>query len=133
MCPHLAARYLRVDVPDRQPPANALKVATLPSSKAVALAWTGDLEPNVTALEIHRGEAKDGEMKKIAELADAKASRYLDKETKYGTEYRYAVRPRSSAGLVGEPGKVVTASPLRYVMRVNCGGPEVAADDGVAW
>ncbi len=72
-------------------------------------------------------------MKKVGEVTDPKASRYLDKETKFGTEYRYAVRPRSSAGLLGEPGKVVTASPLRYLKRINCGGPEIAAEDGVAW
>lgn len=126
-------RYLRVDVPDHQPPANGLKVEALPGSKSVVLTWSGELEPNVTALEIHRGEGKDGELKKVGEVTDPKASRYLDKETKFGTEYRYAVRPRSSAGLLGEPGKVVTASPLRYLKRINCGGPEIAAEDGVAW
>ncbi len=126
-------RYLRVEVPDHQSPTNSLKVVAMPGSKSVMLSWTGEWEPIVSAFEIHRGEGKDGEMKKVGEISDLKLGRFLDKETKFGTEYRYAVRPRSSAGLLSEPGKVVMASPLRYLKRINCGGPEVATDDGVHW
>ncbi len=126
------ARYLRVDVPGHQPPANTLKVQAVPGSKSVLVKWSGELEPNVAALEIHRGEGKDGPMKKIGE-AGLKAAQFLDKEAVFGTAYRYAVRPRSSAGLVGEAGAVATGSPLRYLKRINCGGPEIAAEDGVPW
>ena len=126
-------RYLRTDVPDHQPPANVLQIHAVPASKAILLSWTGELEPNVNAIEIHRGNGKDGELKKIAEVTDFPSSQYLDKETEYGTDYHYVVRPRSSAGLLGSPGLVVSASPLRYLKRINCGGPEIATDDGVPW
>lgn len=126
-------RYLRTDVPDHQPPANVLQIHAVPASKAILLSWTGELEPNVNAIEIHRGNGKDGELKKIAEVTDFPSSQYLDKETEYGTDYHYVVRPRSSAGLLGSPGLVVSDSPLRYLKRINCGGPEIATDDGVPW
>ncbi len=127
------ARYLRVDVPDHRLPPNTLQVQALPASKAVLVTWAGELEPTVAAIEIHRSEGKDPATKKIGEVTNLKQSRYLDKDTKLGVEYRYFVRFRSSTGVVGEPGKTVSASPLRFVKRINCGGPEIVGDDGVPW
>ena len=130
-----AVRYFKVDVPDHQPPANTLKLKATPGSKSVMLAWSGsdELEPIVNAIEIHRGEGKDGALAKISEIAELDTTQYVDKDTKFGTEYRYAVRPRSNAGLLGEFTPAVTASPLRYLKRINCGGPEVTAEDGAHW
>lgn len=126
-------RYLRVDVPESQPPANTLKVVATPGSKSVALAWSGELEPSVTAFEIHRAAGKDGAFQKIADITDIKTAKYLDKDSAFGSEYRYAVRPRNNAAQLGELGQVATASPLRYLKRINCGGLEIAAEDGVLW
>lgn len=126
-------RYLRVDVPDPKLPINVLQIQALPASKAVLVTWAGELEPTVAVVEIHRGEGKEGATKKIGEVSDLKQPRYLDKDTKLGIDYRYFVRFRTSTGVVGEPGKIVTASPLRFVQRINCGGPEIAGDDGVPW
>ncbi len=126
-------RYLQLAVPDHQPPANTVKLLALPSTKAVMVTWSGELEPIVNAMEIYRGEGKDGLLKKIGEITEIKKARYLDKDTKFGVEYRYQIRPRSTVGLVGEAGGIVSASPLRYLKRINCGGPEIAAEDGVPW
>jgi hypothetical protein len=126
-------RYLSVKVPAHQPPENTLKVEAISGSKSVLLRWTGELESNVTSLEIHRSEGAGGEMKKISEVKDLKIARYVDRQTEFGTDYRYVVLPRSAAGLLGKPDKVVTASPLRYLKRINCGGPEIAAADGASW
>ncbi|MSQ97225.1 MAG: hypothetical protein EXR98_22100 [Gemmataceae bacterium] len=126
-------RYLRVDVPDHQPPINTVKLQALPSSKAILVAWLGEFEPTVTAVEIHRGEGKDGPMKKIGDVKDLKKSQFLDKDTKLGTDYRYVIRPRSFVGLLGEPGNVAVGTPLRYLKRINCGGPEIVGEDGVPW
>ncbi len=126
-------RYLQVDVPDHQPPANTVKLQAVAGSKSVTVAWTGELEPIVNTMEIYRGEGKDGPLKKIAEVTELKKASYVDKDTKFGSEYRYQIRPRSSTGLLGEPGNIATASPLRYLKRINCGGPEIAGEDGVPW
>ncbi|MBI2805460.1 MAG: CotH kinase family protein [Planctomycetes bacterium] len=126
-------RYLQVKVPDHQPPANTVKLQAIPGTKSVTVLWHGELEPIVKAMEIYRGVGKDGPMKKIGAVTDMKRARYLDKDTKFGTDYRYFARPRSSMGLLGEPGNIVTASPLRFLKRINCGGPAIATDDGVPW
>jgi len=125
--------YLKVDVPAPEPPDNPLVLKASPASKAVALTWSGELEPNVTALEIYRGEGKAGPLQKIGETTELKTNRYLDKDAKFGTQYRYAVRPRSREGLVGEYSAPAVGEPLRYLKRINCGGPEVPSSDGVAW
>jgi len=125
-------RYLKVDVPGEQPP-DALKLTVTPGSKAIVLSWPAELEPNVAAVEIYRGEGKDSALKKIGEITDLKITRFVDQATHPGTEYRYTVRPRSRTGLAGEYSQTVTASPLRYLRRINCGGPEVPSEDGVPW
>ena len=125
--------YIRVNVPDHEPPANTLSLKAQPGSKSVMLTWSGDLEPIVSALEIHRGEGAQGALTKLDEVTDMAASLYLDATAAYGTQYRYEIRPRSREGLLGESGQSASASPLRYIKRINCGGPEIAAEDGVAW
>ncbi|MBM3994872.1 MAG: hypothetical protein FJ303_12070 [Planctomycetes bacterium] len=127
------ARYLRVDVPDHQPPANTLKLEAAPSTKSILVVWSGELEPIVTAMEVYRGEGKDGPLAKIGEVKDPKKTSFLDKDTKPGSDYRYVIRPRSSAGLLGEPGNVAIGTLLRYLKRINCGGPEIMGEDGVPW
>jgi|694.fasta_scaffold16261_7 hypothetical protein len=127
------ATYVRVDVPDHQPPDNTLSLQAVPGSKCVMLTWSGAMEPIVTALEIHRGAGADGAFEKVAEVTDLASTRYLDKGVEHGTKYRYSIRPRSKANLLGEPGQIASAAPLKYLKRINCGGPAVAAADGVDW
>jgi hypothetical protein len=126
-------RYLRVDVPDHQPPENRMMLQASPSTKGVLLSWAGELEPIVNAVEVHRGEGKDGPMKKIAEVVNLKTPSYFDKDARQGTDYRYVIRPRSSTGLLGEAGNTATATPLRFLKRIKCGGPKIVPEDGVAW
>ena len=127
------SKYIKVDVPEPQPPVNSLKLEARAGSKSATISWTGELEPNVAALEIYRAEGKDAPLAKVAEVGNPKETQYVDKDLKGGVEYRYAVRPRSGEGLLAEPGQIVTASPLRYLRRINCGGPAVEAADGVSW
>jgi|GEM_PF-158875 len=128
-----ALQYVRVDVPDHQPPDNTIVLHATPGSKSVILTWSGEMEPIVSSLEIYRGESSEGETQKIGEVTDMLAANYIDKEAVYGNQYRYEMRPRSREGLLGKSGTIVTGSPLKYLRRINCGGPEIASQDGVSW
>ncbi len=127
------ARYLRVDVPDHQPPADTLTAQATGSLGAVLVSWSGEPEACVAAVEVFRGEGERGELKKIGEVTDLKKPHFLDREAKLGRQYRYRLRARSRAGLASDQGKVVTGTPVRYLKRINCGGPRIEGDDGVAW
>lgn len=127
------ARHLRVDVPDHEPPANPLVVRAAGGGRCVVLSWSGALEPIVATVEVHRAAGPDGPLVRVAELDDPAARRWIDRDVTAGTTYRYDLRPRSRAGIVATPTAPVTATPLRYLRRINCGGPAVPADDGADW
>lgn len=126
-------RHIKVDVPDVQPPLNTARLQARGSVGAILVNWSGEMEPIVTAVEVHRGEGKDGPSRKVAEISDMKKPFYLDKDAREGVTYRYFIRPRSNAGLLGEAGNSAEAATARYVRRINCGGPAVPDDDGVPW
>lgn len=126
-------RTVPVAVPNDQPPVNGLELTATSGPEAVVVAWRGDVEPDVTELQVLRS-AGDGEPQQVAVVKDpAKSARWVDDGVERDTEYRYQIRLKDAGGHVSEPKAARPVTAGRYLRRVNCGGGEVVGPDGVAW
>jgi hypothetical protein len=126
-------RSIVVRVPPDGPPANELALTAAGGSKAVVLRWSGTAEPDVTAVLVLRADGEKGEFRQVAEVNDLSTGRWADTSLTPGATYRYRIRLRDAAGHVSEASKAVSARPVKFIKRINCGGKEVVAADGAAW
>ena len=127
------AAFLKVDVPKDMVPINALKLTATPSSKSAILSWTGELEPDVSQIEILRAIGAGTALRPIAKIDDVKKTVHVDRELDPGKAYRYALRLVDRGGHVSLAGKPVSVRPLIFLKRINCGGLAYVGPDGIPW
>ncbi|MFP6611657.1 MAG: malectin domain-containing carbohydrate-binding protein [Pirellulales bacterium] len=125
--------YLKVDVPPNRPPKNPFKLAAVAAGKRAFLRWSGSLEPDVVAIEILRGTGGDSELKLLATVDDLAKTTFADEGLQTDTDYRYAVRLRDSGDLTSAASEPQLVRPGLYLKRINCGGDEFVAADGIPW
>ncbi|MCH7728714.1 MAG: hypothetical protein IH991_19860 [Planctomycetes bacterium] len=126
-------QYVKVDVPANRRPENQLKLSALAAGERAFLHWSGSLEPDVVAIEIMRGEGKDGELKTVKSITDLTTKRFVDEGLKADSVFRYAIRLVDRGKLTSELGKVQLVRAGLFIKRINCGGDEVIGADGIPW
>ena len=99
----------------------ALEFSAAAAGKKIYLSWTGEIAPDVVAFEILRGEG-DGELKRVGEIADLKATSYTDGDVQPNTNYRYVLRQRRAKLPNTIAGGPLEGHSGHYVRRINCGG-----------
>ena len=127
------ARAVKVEVPKDTPPVNVLKLTASAGSKAVVLNWTGAVEPDVTHVLVLRAEGADGKPLQVAELKGTAVTRWIDKDVKGETKYRYVIKLRDAGDHLSGPTAEASAQAGSFLRRINAGGPEVASADGSPW
>ncbi len=126
-------RYLSVDVPRNAAPRNLLKLTAISAGKKAFLRWTGEMDPDVTAVEILRGDGEEGELAKIETVTDLKRGRFVDENLKADGTYRYAVRVVDRGKLASDLTEPQIVRSGLYLRRINCGGEEFIGADGIPW
>ncbi|MDP6506549.1 MAG: malectin domain-containing carbohydrate-binding protein, partial [Planctomycetota bacterium] len=58
---------------------------------------------------------------------------YFDNKIERGRSYQYLLHVRNRDGKVTPYGEPLTVTPLTWVRRINCGGPDVTTPDGRVW
>ncbi len=126
-------RYVEVSVPKNAPPSNKLSLTAISTGKKAFLRWSGEMDADVAAVEILRGEGDDGALAAIESLTDLKTQRFVDDGLKADATYRYAIRLVDRGKLTSDPTEPQTVRAGLYLRRVNCGGEEVIGADGIPW
>ncbi len=121
---------IRVAVPENRPPRNDLTLEAAPAARSARLRWSGQVEPDVDAIELLRAEGADGQFELIETFDIGEVDRMVDEGLEAGADYRYALRLRDDEGLRSERGEPVAVRPLRFAKRINCAGEEVDAPTG---
>ncbi len=125
--------YLKIDVPANRPPVNKLTLTALAAGNQAYLKWSGDIEPDVVAIELLRGEGEQGELKSVHKVDDLTATSFVDKSLTKDATYRYAVRLVDRGKLISDASSPQLVRPGLYIRRVNCGGDAVTGSDGIPW
>ncbi len=125
--------YVKVDVPANRPPTNELKLTAVAAGDKAYLHWSGPMEPDVTAIEVLRGEGEEGPLETIETLTDLKATRLVDEGLKKDSLYRYAVRLVDRGKLTSPETEPLAVRAGLFIRRINCGGPEFVGPDGIPW
>ena len=111
-----------------------LAVTATALSEGVRIAWKGQIGWDATGFELHRRKGHEGEFSVIETLPDRKDSgSYFDNKIEAGRSYQYLLHVRNRDGKVTPYGEPLTVTPLTWVRRINCGGPEVTTPDGRLW
>ncbi len=126
-------KFVKVAVPKNTPPDVTLKLTATAIGSHVHLKWSGKLEPDVTTIELLRGERKDGKFESLQTIEDLKTTQFIDKTTTEGTKYRYALRLKDSGGLTSKISTPQMVKASLFIKRINCGGKKVAGEDGIEW
>ncbi|MGF1579015.1 MAG: glycosyl hydrolase family 28-related protein [Gemmataceae bacterium] len=126
-------KFVKVAVPRNIPPEVTVQLTATAVGSHVHLKWSGELEPDVTTIELLRGEGKDGELKLLQTIEDLKTHRVIDKTTEGEKKYCYALRLKDSGGLTSRPSPAQLVKASLFIKRINCGGKKVVGEDGVEW
>ena len=111
-----------------------LVVTATPMADGVRIAWKGQIGWDLTGLELHRRKGEKGEFSVIETIPGRKESgSYFDTKIEASHPYQYLLNIRNRDGGVTPCGQPVTVTPLTWVKRINCGGPEVTTSDGRVW
>ena len=102
---------LDAPVPANTPPVNGLTLSAFGDVAGVTLRWQGDIEEDVTGLEILRGSSADGDFAPVHVVTDRRNRVYTDSKTG-GRECWYKTRLRDSGGLVSALSAPVSGAPL---------------------
>ena len=106
-----ASRSLDTSVPPNTPPANELAVFALGDTSGVILRWQGEIEEDVTGLEILRGDSADGPFAPVHVVTDRHTGIYTDSKAT-GRECWYKIRLRDRGGLFSTLSTPVSGVPL---------------------
>lgn len=128
-----AMRYLKSEIPANQAPENQLVLTALAAGTKAFLKWSGAMEPDVTAVELLRGEGKDGELKLLRTIDDLSVAALTDEGLAKDAVYRYAIRPRDRGNLSGPASRPLLVQSGLFLQRINCGGDAFTGADGIPW
>ena len=133
----LAAMLAVTDKPaesdDQAPRVHQLRVRASPAARAVVLDWSGRIEPDVETVSVYRSAGRDGAFRRVGFQPVGEGTRWIDLDVEPGRSYRYYLKLRDRGGNLSEPTEWIPATTARYLRRINCGGPRVAAVDETDW
>ncbi|MDP6361115.1 MAG: malectin domain-containing carbohydrate-binding protein, partial [Planctomycetota bacterium] len=111
-----------------------LAVTATALSEGVRIAWKGQIGWDATGFELHRRKGDEGKFSVIETFPGRKDSdSYFDNKIERGRSYQYLLHVRNRDGKVTPYGEPLTVTPLTWVRRINCGGPDVTTPDGRVW